>query len=524
MARPILLSDEDLYQLTGSWEEAALLRDELNNAINQYDWAQPAAPAAVAATPAAVAEPAAVEEPATPTRTYSSTDEQGNPIYEDVVTAPAVVTPAGALATAVSAPAVETPVGGLSAVTGGKSSVLEDTSSSDAPVVTTPVVTTPVVTTPVVTAPVVTTPTTTGALAQATSADTDVTPPKSTGALAQATPTDTKAASSTVSIAGKDVTVSNAAVDKVAAQILAQGTTSKWTGEGFGSAEANAKAMAQQLVANDITDINQVGKVDKKVDVAVTPKYTYTDSGQVDQDGVPITTATLVGYVDKDGKAVDPALVKTEQIYDGGDSGTSTTSYVAPIGTVSVIGNKVTGKELTNDYGERGGVGDAWSGTYAGKGNTAFRTTFDASGKPIFYTTGASSSDVGDLAPLLAIAQFIPGVAPFAMAINAAIAIDSGDVLGGLASLAGVAGFSDVRRMNADLAPSLAHVFRSALRSGLLATIDDRDIRASLREGPGDARADPAAAAEYHCASIRERSHPVLPVLSRRAHYCVLQR
>jgi hypothetical protein len=148
--------------------------------------------------------------------------------------------------------------------------------------------------------------------------------------------------------------------------------------------------------------------------------------------------------VDQNGKAVDAALVKAEQIYDGGDSGTSSTSYVAPIGTVSVIGNKATGKELINDYGERGGVGDAWSGTYAGKGNTAFRTTFDANGKPIFYTTGASSSDVGDYAPILALAQFIPGLAPFAMAANAAIAIDNGDVLGGLASMAGLGGYTDI--------------------------------------------------------------------------------
>ena len=151
------MSDEELYQLTGSWEEAAAMRDEINNAINQYDWAKPAAPAAVAATPAAV------EEPATPSRTYSSTDEQGNPIYEDVVTAPVVTTPAGALSTVattpvvetpvVSTPTVETPVSGLSAVTGGKNTVLEDTSSSEVPVVTTPATTGALtqVTTPVTT-------------------------------------------------------------------------------------------------------------------------------------------------------------------------------------------------------------------------------------------------------------------------------------------------------------------------------------------------------------------------------------
>jgi hypothetical protein len=218
------------------------------------------------------------------------------------------------------------------------------------------------------------------------------------GTNVAATATDTATApqaTSTIQLAGQSFDVDNTAVTKVRDQILAQGTTTRWTGEGFGSAEANAEAMAKQLVANGVTDINQVGKQT----VVVPGTSTFDEQGN--------ETA-------------------------GQDQ------------TVTQIVNKATGKALINDYGERGGVGDAWSGTYAGKGNTAFRTTFDANGKPIFYTTGASSSDVGDLAPLLAMAQFIPGVAPFAMAINAAIAIDSGDVLGGLASLAGMSGFSDV--------------------------------------------------------------------------------
>ena len=43
MAAPIVMSDEELYQQTGSWEAAAALRDEQNNALNQYNWSQPAA-------------------------------------------------------------------------------------------------------------------------------------------------------------------------------------------------------------------------------------------------------------------------------------------------------------------------------------------------------------------------------------------------------------------------------------------------------------------------------------------------
>ena len=42
MAAPTMYSDEELYQQTGSWEAAAALRDEQNNALNQYNWNQPA--------------------------------------------------------------------------------------------------------------------------------------------------------------------------------------------------------------------------------------------------------------------------------------------------------------------------------------------------------------------------------------------------------------------------------------------------------------------------------------------------
>lgn len=42
MAAPQVLSDEQLYQLTGSWEAAAALRDEQNRALNEYNWSQEA--------------------------------------------------------------------------------------------------------------------------------------------------------------------------------------------------------------------------------------------------------------------------------------------------------------------------------------------------------------------------------------------------------------------------------------------------------------------------------------------------
>ena len=53
--------------------------------------------------------------------------------------------------------------------------------------------------------------------------------------------------------------------------------------------------------------------------------------------------------------------------------------------------NKETGEKLVSGYGERT-KGNLWSGTYEGNGNTGFGVQFTESGKPIFYTEGASSS------------------------------------------------------------------------------------------------------------------------------------
>jgi len=117
-------------------------------------------------------------------------------------------------------------------------------------------------------------------------------------------------------------------------QILGQGTTEKWTGEGKGSPQANAADMAEILTSIGITDISQFGQIQKTV---------------VDENG-------------------------NESV-------------------VTTYGNKVTGQEVPNTYSERQ-TGNAFGGTFSGKGNTGYRVEFDAQGKPLFYTTGASSSDV----------------------------------------------------------------------------------------------------------------------------------
>ena len=168
-------------------------------------------------------------------------------------------------------------------------------------------------------------------------------------------------------------------------QILSQGTTDKWSGEGFGSAQANAADMAKILAGIGITDINQFGQIQKKV---------------VDENG-------------------------NESV-------------------VSTYGNKVTGQEVPNTYSERQS-GNAFGGTFSGKGNTGYRVEMAPNGTPIFYTTGASSSDAGDWLPIVQLALAATGAGGLlgnallgtGASQVAAGALGGGLLGGGLSALAG---------------------------------------------------------------------------------------
>ena len=128
-------------------------------------------------------------------------------------------------------------------------------------------------------------------------------------------------------------------IDNLVKQILASSDSSKWQGEGKGSAKANAADMARILANAGITDIKQLGV-----------------------------------------KQVDTPEISGEGFYQAA-------------GKQNVYYNKDTGKELENTYGERQ-IGNFFGGTYTGKGNTGYGVQFDAQGNPQFFTTGASSSDL----------------------------------------------------------------------------------------------------------------------------------
>ena len=137
---------------------------------------------------------------------------------------------------------------------------------------------------------------------------------------------------------------SQATIDKLVQQILAR-DTSNWTGEGFGTVQANAKDMARVLAEAGIEDINQFGVKE----VPLTYTATINEGGDTQEIAIP---------------------GKTRQVYI----------------------NKATGEEINPQYDRA--QGNIWSGTFAGQGSTGYGVQFDAQGNPQFYTQyGGTTSD-----------------------------------------------------------------------------------------------------------------------------------
>jgi len=182
-------------------------------------------------------------------------------------------------------------------------------------------------------------------------------------------------------------------IDTLTKQILGSSDTSKW--EGGVGAETAAKDMAKIMAGIGITDISQFGKI---------TQTGFQEDVRPDGRG---------GYVDKRGNPVDPNIVQTGSYEtEGGRIDYAT----APIGTQVTYGNKETNQAVPITYSERQ-TGNAFGGTFEGKGNTGYRVDFDASGKPVFYTTGASSrDDIGVFAPIIA-AALTPVLGPAAASL-----------------------------------------------------------------------------------------------------------
>jgi hypothetical protein len=201
-------------------------------------------------------------------------------------------------------------------------------------------------------------------------------------------------------------------------QILGQGTTSKWSGEGFGSADANAQGMAEILSGIGITDIKQFGKVPtyepvKTIEWSLNGQKVYENQGH----GFYTASSTQQGF-DENGNPYYPTRylseAETQQIkpaaYGKYVSDPEYGQVLVPISQEEIktvngqlvhqtgesFGNKETGQVVPSTYGERQ-TGNAWGGTFAGSGNTGFRVQFAPDGTPYFYTTGASSNDLANI-------------------------------------------------------------------------------------------------------------------------------
>jgi hypothetical protein len=262
-------------------------------------------------------------------------------------------------------------------------------------------------------------------------------------------------------------------------QILGSSDTSKWSGSGYGSAEKNAEDMAKIMAGIGITDVKQFGKVDKYEPVE---QIGMTFNGQpVRGSGSElyvmdaVDTGDGTDYVRRDLSPEEAQKVKPVYgVTTGLDENNQPTYKNVDVTNVKekdgqlvgvtgqTFGNKLTGQQVPNTYTERQ-TGDFFGGTYEGKGNTGYGVQFDAQGNPIFYTKGASSSDFDKFAPLLTLASFVPGLAPFAQGINALISAKQGNVLGAIAGAAGLGNMAGISGM-ADVAKAAR--FASAVKSG----------------------------------------------------------
>ena len=206
-------------------------------------------------------------------------------------------------------------------------------------------------------------------------------------------------------------------IAKLTQQILAQGTSDKWTGEGKGSAQANAADMARIIAATGVTDISQFGAI---------PAYSAVEEIGKTYNGLQVANAEQPdgtispSYLSTDGYWTKlPADAKLNSIYgvndgQGGYSQVDTSKvktvngrFVVDTGQTT-FGNKLTGQEVANTYSERQ-TGNAFGGTFAGKGNTGYRVETAPDGTPIFYTTGASSSDADQWMPIVQLALAATG-------------------------------------------------------------------------------------------------------------------
>lgn len=285
---------------------------------------------------------------------------------------------------------------------------------------------------------------------------------------------------------------------------LMQGGALRGGDGGFGSVDAVTMDMAKNLAASGITDIKQVGQGTYYQPTPVTSQLVDANGQQVQQQNGKyyVSVADPNNPDEAVLKQVDPSTLTKQMGYlqDDGEGGSSFTPLTAdqqkqlktdkngnmtvPVAAGEGIINKATGEKLASNYSERT-RGPMWSGTFKGDGNTGYGVQFDpATGTPVFFTRGASSADLGPISAALGIASFIPGVAPFAMAANAALSASQGNWLGALASGIGAfGGAGGIGNMLGASADTLANLDKLKSGISLANAVNNKDLLGTLTSG-----------------------------------------
>ena len=199
---------------------------------------------------------------------------------------------------------------------------------------------------------------------------------------------------------------------KLVQQMMGQGTSSKWTGEGAGSPTANAGMMADVLMSAGITDIRDFGKID--IPTGTAPAYVeLKDPKDPSKGGYVIEKMILdaTGESIPSGKKIE---LTPERISKIRPSYVQDSEYGAVVNSYSIddvpvvreqFGNKLTSQPVNANYNRTGG--DIFSGTYGGHGRTNFGVQFAPDGTPVFYTQfGGDTSSFAGLREFLPIAGF----------------------------------------------------------------------------------------------------------------------
>jgi hypothetical protein len=199
--------------------------------------------------------------------------------------------------------------------------------------------------------------------------------------------------------------------------------------------------MARNLLNMGVTDLSQLNIKEQKEDLEVfeilddqgRPTGTYGTS--VQDPNNPEGTMTRILTPE------EAARIRTESTQ--GSEGDNVRKIAEDILTGRTL---YSGDQLINASNQvTEGLSFDIGVTYTGPDSTRYRLIMNpTTGKPEFAAYYSSTSDMDKVGAILTMASFVPQLAVFAKAIQAGIAIKNGDVLNGLANLAGVGGFNNV--------------------------------------------------------------------------------